>query len=125
MDELSQNLANREIMLSRLRAEVVGPDPAGKPVTLVDKQAMTWEEFRAARMQANGEEIVWQDPPIKRYGAGILFPLGSDEQTVVGASETLEPVALDSSELLPEGAQAERSPGDSQRALARLCTLTS
>ncbi len=116
MDELSQNLANREIMLSRLRAEVVGPDPAGKPVTLVDKQAMTWEEFRAARMQANGEEIVWQDPPIKRYGAGILFPLGSDEQTVVGASETLEPVALDSSELLPDGAQSERSPGDSQRA---------
>lgn len=74
MDELNRNLANREQMLSRLRAEVVGPDPAGEQVTLTDKQAMSWEEFRRAKVQANGEEIVWQDAPSKRYGAGILFP---------------------------------------------------
>ena len=80
MSPLDQNLANREQMLARLRAEIVGPDPAGKPVSLADKQAMTWEEYRIPRMQANGEEIVWQDPPTKRFGAGILFPIGSTEE---------------------------------------------
>ncbi len=25
-------------------------------------------------MQHNGEEVLWQDPPLKRYGAGILYP---------------------------------------------------
>ena len=34
MSSLDKNLANREQMLTRLRAEIVGPDPAGKPVSL-------------------------------------------------------------------------------------------
>lgn len=63
MTQLERNLGNREALLSRLRAEVVGPDPAGKPMAVSDKQAMSWEEFRIARRQLNGEEIVWQDPP--------------------------------------------------------------
>ena len=33
MSPLDKNLANREQMLARLRAEIVGPDPAGKPVS--------------------------------------------------------------------------------------------
>ena len=70
MNELETNLTNRKHMLSRLRAEIVGPDPCGTPVALLDKQALTWEEFRLARKQLNGEEIVWQDPPTKRFGAG-------------------------------------------------------
>ncbi len=45
MSPLDQNLANREQMLARLRAEIVGPDPAGKPAALADKQAMTWDEY--------------------------------------------------------------------------------
>ncbi len=68
MTSLERNLANREVLLSRLRAEVIGPDPSGKPLALVDKQPMSWEEFRIARRQLNGEEIVWQDPPTKRFG---------------------------------------------------------
>jgi Helicase conserved C-terminal domain len=116
MDDLTRNLVNREYMLSRLRAEVVGPDPAGKPVTLVEKQTMSWEEFRVARMQSNGEEIVWQDPPIKRYGAGILFPIGSNDQTVTSASETTESVPPDSPELMPEGLQPEDSSEGRERA---------
>lgn len=92
MSSLYKNLANREQMLTRLRAEIVGPDPAGTPVSLADRQAMTWEEYRIPRMQADGQEIVWQDPPTKRFGAGILFPLGATEQTVVNATEGEEAI---------------------------------
>ncbi|WP_295550092.1 helicase-related protein [Limnohabitans sp. Rim8] len=92
MSSLDTNLANREQMLTRLRAEVVGPDPSGKPVSLVDKQTMTWEEYRIPRVQADGQEIVWQDPPTKRFGAGILFPLGATEETVVNATEGEESI---------------------------------
>jgi len=76
MASLERNLNNREWLLKRLRAEIIGPDPAGDPV-IVDKskaKLMTWEEFRKPKRQQNGEEILWQDSPIKRYGAGILFP---------------------------------------------------
>lgn len=103
MTSLKRNLANREQMLERLRAEVVGPDPAGKPVTLVDKQAMTWEEFRTARRQPDGEEIVWQDPPTKRFGAGVLFPQGVDELASEEAAETAEGSVVDSPDLRPDG----------------------
>jgi hypothetical protein len=36
-----------------------------------------WTEFRTPRKQQNGEEVLWQDSPLKRYGAGILYPAGS------------------------------------------------
>lgn len=99
MNELETNLTNRKHMLSRLRAEIVGPDPCGTPVALLDKQALTWEEFRLARKQLNGEEIVWQDPPTKRFGAGILFPLNTTEQLQTNATETDEDFISDSSQL--------------------------
>ncbi|MDR8730788.1 helicase-related protein [Burkholderia pseudomultivorans] len=99
MKMLDKNLLNREQMLRRLRAEVVGPDPAGKSVALVEKQAMSWEEFRTARCQPDGEEIVWQDPPTKRFGAGILFPQGVDELASEQASEFAEGSIDESPEL--------------------------
>jgi hypothetical protein len=116
MSPLDQNLANREQMLARLRAEIVGPDPAGKPVILADKQAMTWEEYRNPRKQENGEEIVWQDPPTKRFGAGILFPVGSTEDAVVNATEgeALEPI--NSPELTPPGLQSDEELAARERA---------
>lgn len=76
---LEENLKNRKWLLERLRAEVVGPDPAGEPVLSLDTSGipkMSWEEFRKPKCQTNGEEVLWQDPPGKRYGAGILYPSG-------------------------------------------------
>lgn len=87
MISLENNLENREHLLQRLRAEIVGPDPAGKPVGLSDRQVMSWEEFRTARKQLNNEEIIWQDPPTKRYGAGILFPQRADDLLVEAATD--------------------------------------
>lgn len=96
------NLENRARMLIRLRAEVVGPDPSGIPVEITDNQTTTWAEFRTARRQVNGEEIVWQDPPIKRYGAGILFPQGTDEDLIEGAVGAQGKEASDSQESPPD-----------------------
>ena len=120
MTTLETSLANRETMLARLRAEIVGPDPAGNKVALVDKQAMTWEEFRVARRQLNGEEIVWQDPPTKRFGAGILFPQGTDELLSEVAADAGGDAPADAKDLRPEGATSddEAEKGDSGRRLA-------
>lgn len=77
---LDENVSNRAWLVSRVRSEVVGPDPSGEPVVPVGVDNLpdcTWEEFRTPRMQKNGEEVLWQDSPLKRFGAGILYPAGS------------------------------------------------
>lgn len=76
-DYLKKHLEHRCFLARKLRAEVVGPYPTGVASDLRPKY--TWEEFRAAKKQASGEELLWQDPPSKRYGAGILYPIGVSE----------------------------------------------
>lgn len=82
MAGIERNLQNREWLVARLRAEIIGPDPAGDPIEIGRNgdTTLTWEVFRKPKRQRNGEEILWQDAPIKRYGAGILFPPGVTEQ---------------------------------------------
>lgn len=87
---LDENLKNRKWLLVRLRAEVVGPDPAGEPVLPLDPSGlpkMTWVDFRKPKRQINGEEVLWQDPPGKRYGAGILYPSGVPQAEDTGVPE--------------------------------------
>jgi len=90
---LEENLKNRKWLLERIRAEVVGPDPAGDPLVppeSVHLGKVVWDEFRRPRRQTNGEEVLWQDPPTKRYGAGILYPAGvpqAEEGGVQGDGE--------------------------------------
>lgn len=82
-EKLAINLSNRRWLVSKLRAEIVGPDPVTKAEifeTSGDVKKLSWEDFRKPKKQANGEEIIWQDPPSKRYGAGILFPLGTVDE---------------------------------------------
>lgn len=77
---LEENITNRQWLVARLRAEVVGPDPSGEPVVPVGASKLsgcTWLEFRTPKKQQNGEEVLWQDAPLRRYGAGILYPAGS------------------------------------------------
>ena len=87
---LEENLKNRKWLLERLRAEVVGPDPAGEavlPVDTSDYPKMTWADFRKPKRQISGEEVLRQDPPGKRYGAGILYPSGVAQSEETGAPE--------------------------------------
>ena len=88
---LERNTANRAWLVARLRAEVIGPDPSGEPFGLPENRLLTWEMFRAPKRQINGEEILWQDAPIKRYGAGVLFPLGLTEQGQLAAEAATAP----------------------------------
>lgn len=82
-EKLAINLSNRRWLASKLRAEIVGPDPVTKSEifeTSGDVKKLSWEDFRKPKKQSNGEEIIWQDPPSKRYGAGILFPVGTVDE---------------------------------------------
>ena len=79
-ETLAANLANRKWLASRLRAEIVGPDPVSTAVDYHPGAQLSWDEFRKPKRQINGEEVIWQDPPAKRYGAGILFPIGIIEE---------------------------------------------
>lgn len=88
---LDENLANRTWLVKRVRAEIVGPDPVQSPEVLLEPlnvRKLTKEEFyRKRKGQPNGEEILWQDPPAKRYGSGILHPVGFPAAEVTEASE--------------------------------------
>lgn len=87
-ETLAANLENRKWLALRLRAEIVGPDPVAASVEFHPGAQLSWEEFRKPKKQANSEEIIWQDPPAKRYGAGILFPIGViEEQEQLRADE--------------------------------------
>lgn len=89
---LETNLANRRWLLERLRAEVVGPDPVREPEVKLDSEILRRlskeELYRKRKCQVNGEEILWQDPPGKRYGAGILYPALITAAVVESETET-------------------------------------
>src|SRR5690606_19618588 len=54
----------REEILDFIKREIIGPDPI-KP-----------------HIQENGEEILLNEPPRLRYGAGILFPKTSSVENI-------------------------------------------
>ena len=102
-----ENLQNRDWLAERLRAEIVGPDPAGEPISFdVDgkERIFTLEQVWGPKKQLNGEEIIWQDPPSKRYGAGILYPKMVTE--VLELNETNESIEAPE---LPEASDNELS----------------
>jgi helicase-like protein len=84
MENFEQNISNRKWLLEQLYAELVGPDPAKSGIALeFDKSGgtkLTKEQCYSPKIQANGEEVLWQDSPSKRYGAGVLFPSRVTEQ---------------------------------------------
>ena len=77
-ETLTSNVANRAWLLERLRAEIVGPDPIGEKEVIADaahiQEVPSFKDTQVPRRTVDGEEVLWQDPPLKRYGAGILFP---------------------------------------------------
>ena len=74
------HLEDRDVVIQRLREEIVGPQPLGDPVNL--SQPPRFERFfdawKPARQADSGEEILTRDRPTKRYGSGVLFPPGTE-----------------------------------------------
>lgn len=71
------HLKNREIILRQLREELVGPSPQGEELDCsVPIQFQTVKDsYGPWRQRSNGEEILQRDPPTKRYGVGVLYPM--------------------------------------------------
>lgn len=75
---ISDHLGPREDVIDALKAELLGPAPAGKPL----EQAFfdRWDEARGPWVDAeSGEEILDRDPLV-RYGLGVLYPAQSIAQ---------------------------------------------
>lgn len=103
-------------MLDALRSEVVGPCAIGTPIEISPGQQVSVpaEGAWSPKKQANGEEILWQDPPLKRYGAGILFP----QESTIERELAADTEAIPDRELAPE---ADRPlTGEDERGLASL-----
>lgn len=101
------HVANREVIIQELRKELVGPSPYGEEldctgdIVFEDKRLA----YRPYRQLGTGEEIISQgETPCKRYGVGVLYPIGissSDEFTTTeeDGSEALEGLLQESGEL--------------------------
>ncbi|MCX5056992.1 helicase-related protein [Streptomyces sp. NBC_00452] len=79
---ISDHLGPREDVVDALRAELLGPAPAGKPL---DRDSFdNWEEARGPWVDPeSGEEVLDRDPLV-RYGVGVLYPA---ERTTQPADE--------------------------------------
>jgi hypothetical protein len=77
MSDQTTNASNRARVIAELRAELVGPAPAGRPIDVQgDVRFNDYSEARGPFVQlGTGDEILVRDTPIKRYGVGVLFPL--------------------------------------------------
>src|SRR6186997_2071763 len=83
----------RDEILKFIKRELIGPDPV-KP-----------------HMQENGEEILLNEPPRLRYGAGILFPSqnkdreGATYSTADSTTATEEEVITNTDEISAESSE--------------------
>ncbi|HAJ58090.1 MAG TPA: helicase [Cyanobacteria bacterium UBA8543] len=74
---MSNHRANRDKIIQVLREELVGPSPQGEHTDCSGEvNFQSDQEFYRPWRQENGEEILQRDPPLIRYGVGVLYPLG-------------------------------------------------
>lgn len=100
------HIEGRSRVIEALRSELVGPSPVGRPLDLSRPVAFATKEDSYGPWidSSTGEEILQRDRPVKRYGAGVLYPPRMDAVDVV-LSDT-EPVEtageVDASTAAPE-----------------------
>src|SRR5579875_308721 len=105
---MTDMLSARRVLLSDLRRELVGPSPLGREIDCAPQLA--FETFDAAagpyRQMGSGEEILTGDRPFKRYGIGVLYPIGVAVEAEPPTTETEEQVL---EQLAEEGAGEEQA----------------
>src|SRR5919202_33009 len=78
---MTKDIQNRENVIQFLREELVGPSPQGEPKDCSGEvNFQSDQEFYRPWRQKNGEEILQRDPPLARYGVGVLYPLGKKHE---------------------------------------------
>lgn len=73
----ANHIANRDAVLQDLRAELVGPRPAGDEVDLSSTPEFEegWRSYLPRREAGTGHEILTAERPRTRYGVGVLNPV--------------------------------------------------
>lgn len=91
------HVEGRRVLLDALRRELVGPSPEGTLLAVTPDMVIQGKEklFQPFRQDPDGDEILQRDPPVKRYGIGVLYPAKSlqDEVDLTGTglrTETAE-----------------------------------
>jgi len=111
---MTDSVADRARLVAALRAELVGPAPAGQPIDTRGSLTFgTLEESYGPFVDTTGEEILSWDRPVARYGVGVLFPSSQNEaptgagavDEVTEARDATEMAAA--SELISDGAAKE------------------
>ena len=76
---MSVHNENRKKIVSKLRRELFGPAPAGREIVVEGELRFDdpKEAYGPWRQRGSGEEILMRDAPTKRYGVGVLFPVGA------------------------------------------------
>lgn len=87
---LSVNLKNRDALYESLKEEFIGPSVANKSITLNTDNTILFSKFeelyKPYKDQKTGEEIL-QQPPSRRYGAAVLYPLRTRKEDVLEEEE--------------------------------------
>ncbi len=67
----------RSSVLQALQEELVGPSPRGSEIDCTQPMFFdnAKESYGPWRQKGSGEEILLRDPPCKRYGVGVLYPM--------------------------------------------------
>ncbi|MDQ3459730.1 MAG: hypothetical protein M3498_10600, partial [Deinococcota bacterium] len=87
------HIANRSLIVDALCEELVGPSPQGRAISCAGHVSFSSNEaFYGPWRQENGEEILQRDPPIVRYGVGVLYPMKSEFEKEETAPEEGAPV---------------------------------
>ena len=70
------HVESRDWLISEIKKEVIGPESFGEDIDTSLPCNLSKEEFQTKRFKdkADGQEIMFFESPLQKYGAGILFP---------------------------------------------------
>ena len=70
------HVESRDWLIDELKKEVIGPEPFGEEIDSSEPLNISKQDFQLKRFidKNDGQEIMFFESPLQKYGAGILFP---------------------------------------------------